>query len=74
MRHYYAFRFAFPDRKNAFLEKLGTDYERLLCNAMVNLDTYTVRHPYPFDFRRLRDSMLPYVESAIGREHIGQSA
>ncbi|MGH7493003.1 MAG: hypothetical protein ACREOO_11480 [bacterium] len=68
MEHYLAFKFAFPDRKNEFLEHLPELQYKLLSRALAGKEAYVVRHPYPVSFRDLYASMSPYCERALRPE------
>ena len=62
--YYEAFLFAFPHRRNAFLEDVDTLHEQLLCQALDGTEAYEVIHPYPFSFEALFDAMLPFVDAS----------
>lgn len=47
---YQAFRFAFPDRKNLYIEDRIKLEERLLKKALASKELFRVFHPYPFPF------------------------
>ena len=59
--YYHAFLFAFPHRRNLFLDEMNTLHEKLLCQALEGREAYEVRHPYPFSFDGLFDAMRPFV-------------
>ncbi len=50
LEYYQAFRFAFPERRNPFLDELDSVREALLGEALAGCMTYEVRHPYPVSF------------------------
>lgn len=60
MEHYHAFRFAFPDRANTLIECMAERRQQLLTSALAGMETYIVRHPYPFSFADLYRSILPW--------------
>ncbi len=60
--YYEAFLFAFPHRRNAFLDDMDTLHEKLLCQALEGKEAYEVKHPYPFSFEDLFDAMRPFVD------------
>jgi len=61
MEHYYAFRFAFPDRGNQFIESVASRQFGLLSAALAGKKTYAVLHPYPLSFEKLYETMRPHV-------------
>ncbi|NIV92211.1 hypothetical protein GWN42_05255 [candidate division KSB1 bacterium] len=60
--HYLAYKFAFPDRKNSFLEQGPKIQYELLRSALTGKEAYRVRHPYPVSFPELFKKMSPYCE------------
>lgn len=54
---YRTFKFAFPEMKNAFLERAGSIQNELLNKAFYNREIYKVMHPYPVSFNRLYEHM-----------------
>ena len=62
--YYHAFLFAFPHRRNAFLDEVDTVHEELLCHALEGTEAYEVMHPYPFSFESLFHAMRPFVEAS----------
>jgi hypothetical protein len=50
---YNVFKFAFPDKKNEFLEDTKQIQYQLLNKALSNKRSYKVSHPYPVDFEEL---------------------
>jgi hypothetical protein len=64
MEHYLAFKFAFPEVKNAFVEESAACQYELLWGALMAKETYTVWHPYPVTFSALREAVTPFCESA----------
>lgn len=47
MEHYLAFKFAFPDRVNPFLEGLAARQREVLADALKGKETFIALHPYP---------------------------
>ena len=62
MEHYMAFRFAFPDCRNDYIENAHEFQQDILGRALMGKEKYTVRHPYPVPVRPLFDVMRPFVE------------
>jgi hypothetical protein len=61
--YYLSFQFAFPEKKNTFLDHLHeVQFEMLKC-ALKNKETYLARHPYPFSFNALYEAMRPMCEA-----------
>ena len=61
--HYLAFKFAFPEAKNTFVEQSSTYQYGVLSRALMAKETYTVRHPYPLTFSALYEAIKPFCES-----------
>jgi hypothetical protein len=59
---YNAFKYAFPEVKNAFLENVQTLQSDILTSALQNTEAYRVLHPYPFSFEDLYREMAPYCQ------------
>jgi hypothetical protein len=59
---YLAFRYAFPDRRNPFIESLPAVVEKGLVDAFGRKRCVSVRHPYPPDI----PSLYGLVAGAIG--------
>ena len=57
---YQQFRFAFPDRVSAALETVHEREPALLVDALDDLPTYEIRHPYPVRLHELYDAADPY--------------
>jgi len=53
LRHYSAYRFAFPSRANKSLESAGESSFGMLAHALNGKDTYIVSLPYPCRFPEL---------------------
>jgi len=64
MSHYRAFKFAFPERRNEFLEKVHNLLRDGLRQALRAKDIYTLYHPYPVSFRDLFQVMRKFLESS----------
>jgi hypothetical protein len=63
MEHYLAFKFAFPEAKNAFVEESSVYQYELLSRALMAKETYTVWHPHPVTFSALYEAIKPFCES-----------
>jgi len=64
MSHYRAFKFAFPEMRNEFLEKVHNLLRDGLRQALRAKEIYTLYHPYPVSFRDLFQVMLKFLESS----------
>jgi hypothetical protein len=62
---YLAYRFAFPDRSNSFLEHVGELQRSLLIRAVSGKEAYVVRHPYPCSLDALFESMSPFCATDV---------
>jgi hypothetical protein len=62
--YYSAFKFAFPDLKNDFLENVRKDQFSLLCKALEGKEAYKVLHPYPVPFENLYLEMSPFLTNS----------
>jgi hypothetical protein len=58
---YRRFRFAFPERRNAFLENAEELQRSMLLRAFDRKQTHAVWHPYPVSIAALFEAMLPWV-------------
>jgi len=65
MGHYLAFKFAFPEKSNDFIEQAGELQYDILCRALAGKEAYTVWHQYPFSFHELYERMRPFCEETI---------
>jgi hypothetical protein len=63
--HYLSFKFAFPDRKNEFLDDVHELQYDILRRALSGKESYEVRHPYPVSFQALYAKMKPYCENGL---------
>jgi hypothetical protein len=61
---YLAYQFAFPGRRNAFIERAPALQAELLASALAGKDAFMVRHPYPCDLGALFDAMAPACAAA----------
>ena len=64
MSHYRAFKFAFPEMRNEFLEKVHNLLRDGLRQALTAKEIYTLYHPYPVSFQDLFQLMLKFLESS----------
>jgi hypothetical protein len=55
--HYLAFKFAFPEATNPFIECSFDIHHEILSQALMGKETYTVWHPYPLVFSELYDEL-----------------
>lgn len=63
--YYHAFRFAFPERENPFLETVHERHAELLLRALEGKEAYRVLHPYPVSLTELFRSMEPFCQANI---------
>ena len=63
LKHYSAYRFAFPSRRNGFLEDVAESSFGMLAHALKGQETYVVRLPYPHAFPELYRAMQPFCKS-----------
>lgn len=61
LQHYLAFKFAFPNATNPFIERSFNSHHEILSRALIGKDTYTVRHPYPLVFSDLCEELEPIL-------------
>jgi hypothetical protein len=61
--HYLAFKFAFPEATNLFIECSFDIHHQILSQALIGKDTYTVWHPYPLVFPELYDELEPLLKN-----------
>ena len=54
---YNVFKFAFPKKKNEFLENTEQLQHHLLTNALSRKKSYQVSHPYPVEFEQLYNKL-----------------
>ena len=60
LKHYHAFKFAFPSRSNLFLEEIDDVEQRHLASALAAKAGYLVMHPYPVSLEALYQELRPY--------------
>jgi hypothetical protein len=60
--YYQAFKFAFPDLQNHFLENAPSIQKILLSHALNGKKAYRVMHPYPVSLDSLYRHMKPFCE------------
>jgi hypothetical protein len=58
--YFNAFKFAFPEARNEFLENVRQLQSDILTSALRDKEAYRVLHPYPFSFEDLYRKMAPY--------------
>ena len=63
MEYYNAFKFAFPEKRNSFIENAQQVQYELLGRALDGKEAYQVNHPYPLSFPKLYDTMRPFCET-----------
>lgn len=61
---YLAYKFAFPEKANHFIEQAPELQTDLLKQAFSGKDAFLVKHPYPVNFDQLYATMQPYCEKA----------
>ncbi|NIR46965.1 hypothetical protein GWO43_00575 [candidate division KSB1 bacterium] len=61
---YEAFKFAFPHRRNDFLDNIDDRQRSLLMRALKNKEAYKISHPYPVSFDELFNKMQPLCNGA----------
>ena len=59
LRHYAAYRFAFPDQRNEFIENTSEYSFEILARALNGKENYIVRLPYPHMFSELYQKIQP---------------
>ena len=59
LRHYAAYRFAFPSQRNELIESTAEYSFRMLARALSGKETYIVRLPYPHVFPELYKTLQP---------------
>ncbi|MGD8857396.1 MAG: hypothetical protein PVG33_13765 [Chloroflexota bacterium] len=64
---YQAFAYAFPARRNGFLESFGSLQRALLSDALTGRETFELAHPYGGPLENLFEALVPYCQpSAAG--------
>ncbi|HWR36966.1 MAG TPA: hypothetical protein VN622_13980 [Clostridia bacterium] len=69
MSAYLEFKFAFPEKRNEFLENAHELEHDLLCRALAGKEAYTVKHPYPVRFDELYRAMIPCLASSTVKSY-----
>jgi len=64
LRHYAAYRFAFPTRRNELIESITEYTFGILARALNRKETYIVRLPYPHVFSELYKTIQPFCKPA----------
>ena len=64
MEYYLAFRFAFPDKENPFLENLPALQYHILKRALFEKEAFAVYHPYPCCF----DDLFSEMKNVLSNE------
>lgn len=62
---YKAFKYAFPNLRNEYLENAEAIQLSLLYSAIKNKDTYKVLHPYPVPLEEYFNQLRPFCASGI---------
>ena len=62
--HYLAFKFAFPEAENTFVEQSPELQCATLTRALMGKETYTIRHPYPLPFSEIYETIKPFCEAS----------
>lgn len=70
MEQYLSFKFAFPDRKNDFLDNVHEIQYDILRRALAGKESYEVRHPYPVSFQELYNKMKPLCENVVTEQAV----
>ncbi len=63
VQYYRSFTFAFPDRRNEFLDRFDDRCDAMLCEALQGQEAYAVLHPYPVAFDALFDAVETVLDS-----------
>jgi hypothetical protein len=59
LAYYMQFRFAFPDKRNEFIENTESLQRAMLQKALSGKESYSVTHPYPMSLSRLYEVVSP---------------
>jgi hypothetical protein len=65
MEHYLAYKFAFPEKRNDFIERARELQFDILKRALAGKEAYLVSHPYPFGLHELFDRMRPLCAATV---------
>jgi len=65
-KFYEVFKFAFPNRKNEFLENSIQLQHQLLTKALMNIKSFKVLHPYPVEFEKLYSQLNQTIFESNG--------
>ena len=65
LEYFKAFKFAFPDQSNEFLENIDELQYSLLCRAFANKEAYKLYHPYPVPFEDLFNQLKPVCKKEV---------
>ena len=57
MQLYNIFKYAFPEKKNDFLENIENLQQRIMNKLLGEKQSFIVKHPYPVSFNKLFESM-----------------
>lgn len=66
MNYYQMFRFAFPDRENALIDRANQLERELLSEALVGKPCHVVEHPYPAQIAELFETIKPWLKAPAG--------
>lgn len=61
LSYYWAFRFAFPQLNNDFIEHTEELHRERLSHILANKESYGVYHPYPVSIPKLYETVCPYI-------------
>jgi hypothetical protein len=68
MSHYLKFRFAFPEARNEFIERVEEIERDMLLKVLAAKPTYVVYHPYPAPIPALFEAISPFVAPSVDKE------
>ena len=75
LEFYKAFKFAFPNLRNEFLETIDELQYSLLCRAFENKEAYKILHPYPVPLEEFFHSVKAVVrDKKISPKHEAMSS
>ncbi len=61
LSYYWAFRFAFPQRRNEILERAQDLQRERLFQILANKESWAVYHPYPISLPALHEAVCPFL-------------